>query len=113
MEEIEKRISECRKLAQHQFRRVSGTLARSLQGQIAQPYRECFAAPFGSGFDLAKLLRSDPCGDGLVRKPGFSCALSGAPGIAGIGLRGVSIEARLVFQHAPDGDLGQEVVSRR
>jgi hypothetical protein len=29
---------------------------RSFQSQLAQPHRERFTAPFGSGFDLPKLL---------------------------------------------------------
>ena len=63
VEQIEEHVPGCRDFRQQQVERAGRPLQGGLQSQLTQPLGKQY--PFGGGrcFDLAQLLRSQPCGD--------------------------------------------------
>lgn len=92
MEEIQEHVAECRDLGEQQFVRVRRTISRRLQRQFPEPFRERLAAPFGDSFDLAKLLRSDPCSDGFRAEAGLFLRALRSVGSRRIGRAGCAHE---------------------
>jgi len=84
MEEIQEHVPGRRLLTQEQLHRVSRTLPRRLQRQIAQPLGQRFSLALGSGFDLPQLLGRDPRGDGFGAETGLLLRACG--GISGWGV---------------------------
>jgi hypothetical protein len=84
VEEIQEHVPGRRDLGQEQLHRVDGTLPGRLERQFAEPFGDRFTVALGGGFDLGKLFRSGPGGNGLGAETGlFGCVGRGLRGATG------------------------------